>query len=128
MTVCAVIIGCETQEDIQDYGAKREWLKCFLELPHGIPSHDTIRRLSIRLDPQGMQRCFFSWVEAKREQTDGDVVAIDRKSLRRSGVSSSSKMPIHMVSAWAVAVGLLVWRKIPAPLIVAAALATGFVL
>ena len=108
LTVCAVISGCETWEDIQDYGDfKLEWLKRFLELPHGIPSHDTIRRLFIRLDPQSLQRCFFSWVEAVREQTDGDVVAIDGKTLRRSGDRASSKMPIHMVSAWAAANGMV---------------------
>ncbi len=102
LTVCAVISGCETWEDIEDYGEfKVDWLKRFLELPNGIPSHDTIRRLFIRLDPQGLQRCFFSWVEAVREQTEGDVVAIDGKTLRRSGDAASSKQPIHMVSAWA---------------------------
>jgi predicted transposase YbfD/YdcC len=108
LTVCAVISGCETWEDIQDYGDyKLEWLKRFLDLPHGIPSHDTIRRLFIRLDPQSLQRCFFSWVESVREQTEGDVVAIDGKTLRRSGEAASGKMPIHLVSAWAVANGMV---------------------
>ena len=108
LTVCAVISGCETWEDIQDYGDfKLEWLQRFLELPHGIPSHDTIRRLFIRLDPQSLQRCFFSWVEAVREQTEGDVVAIDGKTLRRSGDEASNKLPIHMVSAWAAANGMV---------------------
>ena len=60
LTVCAVISGCETWDDIQEYGEfKLEWLRRFLDLPHGIPSHDTIRRLFIRLDPQSLQRCFF---------------------------------------------------------------------
>jgi predicted transposase YbfD/YdcC len=78
LTVCAVISGCETWEDIEDYGEfKIDWLRRFVELPNGIPSHDTIRRLFIRLDPEGLQRCFFNWVEAVREQTGGDVVAID---------------------------------------------------
>ena len=108
LTVCAVISGCETWEDIEDCGQyKFEWLKRFLELPHGIPSHDTIRRLFIRLDPQNLQQCFFSWVEAVREQTDGDVVAIDGKTLRRSGDNASGKMPIHMVSAWGEANGMV---------------------
>jgi predicted transposase YbfD/YdcC len=104
LTVCAVISGCETWEEIEEYGEfKLDWLRRFLELPHGIPSHDTIRRLFIRLDPQSLQRCFFSWVEAVRQQTEGDVVAIDGKTLRRSGEAASGKMPIHMVSAWAAA-------------------------
>jgi predicted transposase YbfD/YdcC len=108
MTVCAVISGCETWEDIEEYGEyKIDWLRRFLELPNGIPSHDTIRRLFIRLDPEGLQRCFFSWVEAVREQTEGDVVAIDGKTLRRSGEAASGKMPIHMVSAWAAENGMV---------------------
>ena len=104
LTVCAVVSGCETWEDIEDYGTfKGEWVKRLLELPNGIPSHDTIRRLFVRLDPQALQRCFFSWAHAVREQTEGDVVAIDGKTLRRSRDSATSKMPIHMVSAWATA-------------------------
>jgi predicted transposase YbfD/YdcC len=108
LTVCAVISGCETWEDIEEYGEfKIDWLRRILELPNGIPSHDTIRRLFIRLDPEGLQRCFFSWVEAVREQTEGDVVAIDGKTLRRSGEAASAKMPIHMVSAWAAENGMV---------------------
>lgn len=103
ITVCAVISGCETWEDIEDYGKfKIEWLQRFLELPHGIPSRDTIRRLFIRLDPQGFQQCFVDWMQAIRELTEGDVVAIDGKTLRRSGDRAEAKLPIHMVSAWAV--------------------------
>ena len=105
---CAVISGCETWEDIEEYGEfKLDWLRRFLELPHGIPSHGTIRRLFIRLDPQSLQQCFFSWVEAVRKQTEGDVVAIDGKTLRRSGEAANGKMPIHMVSAWAAANGMV---------------------
>ena len=108
LTVCAVISGCETWEDIEEYGAfKLDWLRRFLELPHGIPSRDTIRRLFIRLDPQGLQQCFFRWVEAVREQTEGDVVAIDGKTLRRSGEAAGATMPIHLVSAWAAANGMV---------------------
>lgn len=102
ITVCAVISGCETWEDIEDYGKfKIDWLRRFLQLPHGIPSRDTIRRLFIRLDPQAFGQCFIAWMEAIRDATVGDVVAIDGKTLRRSGDSAESKLPIHMVSAWA---------------------------
>ena len=112
LTVCAVISGCETWEDIEDYGEfKVDWLKRFLELPNGIPSHDTIRRLFIRLDPHELQRCFFSWVEAVLEQTEGDVVAIDGKTLRRSGDNASSKLPIHMVGAWAAENGMVLGQQ-----------------
>jgi predicted transposase YbfD/YdcC len=112
LTVCAVICGCETWEEIQDYGReKQRWLKRFLALPNGIPSHDTIRRLFIRLEPQEMQRCFLKWVEAVREHTQGEVVSIDGKSLRRSIDSAKGKPAIHMVSAWAHANGMVLGQR-----------------
>lgn len=108
LTVCAVISGAETWEDIEDYGRyKEKWLTRFLPLSNGIPSHDTIRRVFIRLDPAQLQRCFLSWVEAVRGETDGDVVAIDGKTLRRSAEQASGQSPLHMVSAWAAADGLV---------------------
>ena len=65
LTVCAVISGCETWEDLQDYGNfEIDWLRRFLELLHGVSSHDTIHRLSIGLDPQSLRRCFISQVES----------------------------------------------------------------
>ena len=108
LTVCAVVSGAETWEDIEDYGESRiEWLKRFLVLENGIPSHDTIRRLFIRLDPEGLQQCFIQWVEAVREQTEGDIVAIDGKTVRRSVDKATGKLPIHLVSAWAVENGVV---------------------
>lgn len=108
LTVSAVISGAETWEDIEDFGRYREeWLTRFLPLANGIPSHDTIRRVFIRLNPSELQRCFLSWVEAVRERTDGDVVAIDGKTVRRSGDAASSQSPLHMVSAFAAAQGMV---------------------
>lgn len=108
LTVCAVISGAETWEDIEDYGRyKEEWLTRFLELANGIPSHDTIRRVFIRLDPSGLQRCFLSWITAIREVTNGDVVAIDGKTLRRSADVAKGKTALHMVSAWGAANGMV---------------------
>jgi predicted transposase YbfD/YdcC len=108
LTVCAVISGAETWEDIEDYGRyKEEWLIRFLALPNGIPSHDTIRRLFIRLDPSGLQQCFLSWINAVREVTDGDVVAIDGKTLRRSADAVTGKSALHMISAWGAANGMV---------------------
>ncbi len=112
LTICAVITGSETWEEIEDYGHyKEEWLKSFLPLQNGIPSHDTIRRLFIRLNPEELQRCFMSWIEAVREVIAGDVIAVDGKTLRRSGEQVSGKSPIHMVSAWAAGSGLLLGQK-----------------
>jgi len=108
VSVCAVVCGAETWEDIEDYGEENiEWLKRFLKLENGIASHDTIRRLFIRLDPQALQQCFMNWVLAVRKQTKGDVVAIDGKTLRRSADRAAGRMPIHLVSAWAVENGIV---------------------
>jgi len=80
-------------------------LKEFLELPNGIPSHDTFGRFYAALDPEEFSRCFTRWVQAIGEVTDGEVVAVDGKTLRRSFDRASSKAAIHMVSAWASKTG-----------------------
>ncbi|HEY7711871.1 MAG TPA: ISAs1 family transposase [Candidatus Entotheonella sp.] len=71
------------------------------ELPHGIPSHDTFRRVLSRLKPDELTQCFVRWTEALRESLDGDIIAIDGKTLRRSFDHAASQGAIHMVSAWA---------------------------
>ena len=102
LTICAVVCGCETWEEIELYGKeKKQWLSGILDLPNGIPSHDTIRRLFIRLDPEQLQKCLLSWVEAVRKGSEGEIVAIDGKTARRSHDRLKGKGPLHMVSAWA---------------------------
>jgi len=102
LTICAVICGAESWVEIEAYGqSKQAWLETFLELPHGIPSHDTIRRLFAALDPAQLQACFTDWITAIAALHPGEVVAIDGKSVRRSYDQGQGKGAIHMVSAWA---------------------------
>ena len=102
ITICAVICGAEGWTDIETYGAtKYEWLKQFLELPNGIPSHDTFARLFARLNPQQFQQCFLNWIKAINKITSGEVIAFDGKSLRHSYDKGAGIGAIHMVSAWA---------------------------
>jgi len=102
ITVCGVICGADNWTEIADYGrAKQEWLKGFLDLPNGIPSHDTFGRVFSVLSPEEFQRCFLSWIQSVFTVTDGQVIAIDGKKLRHSYDRSSNKSAIHMVSAWA---------------------------
>lgn len=102
ISVCAVICGAEGWEDIEEYGkAQAEWFTGVLELPHGIPCHDTFRRVLSCLDPNELTQCFVSWTAALSDLSGGDIVAIDGKTLRRSFDRASSKTAIHMVSAWA---------------------------
>ncbi|MBD2359588.1 ISAs1 family transposase [Tolypothrix sp. FACHB-123] len=102
IAICAVISGADTWSDIEMYGdAKYKWLKKFLELPNGIPSHDTFARVFARLDPKQFQECFLNWVKSINRITNGEIVAIDGKSLRHSYDSKSEKAAIQIVSAWA---------------------------
>ncbi len=102
IAICAVICGADTWVDIEMYGqSKHEWLKQFLELPNGIPSHDTFSRVFSRLDPKEFQNCFLNWVKSISKIVAKEVVAIDGKTLRHSYDNGGDKKAIHMVSAWA---------------------------
>jgi predicted transposase YbfD/YdcC len=102
IAVCAVISGAEGWEDIAKYGvAKYDWLKTFLALPHGIPSHDTFRRVFCLLDPAAFQECFQSWIDALSEGLGIKRIAIDGKTARRSFDRATGQAALHLVSAWA---------------------------
>ena len=102
ITVCAVICGANTWNEIEQYGhSKHDWLKTFLEMPNGIPSHDTIRRVFMIIDPEEFRTAFINWVDSIRPLLPETVVAIDGKTLRRSHDKTNGKSAIHMVSAWA---------------------------
>jgi predicted transposase YbfD/YdcC len=101
IAILAVICGAEGWVDIEAWGlAKEEWLKTFLELPNGIPSHDTFGRVFAHIDAQQFEQCFLSWVQSLNEKISG-VVAIDGKTLRRSHDRGRGKKALHLVSAWA---------------------------
>lgn len=91
--------------------AKESWLKRFLDFPNGIPSHDTFGRTFSILDAEAFQESFAKWVEAVFRVTEGQVVAIDGKTLRRSHDKSIGKGAIHMVSAWAQALIFPTWTS-----------------
>ena len=100
--ICAVICGADGWTGMQDFGvAKETWLRTFLDLPFGIPSHDTFGRVFARLDPVQFQRSFMGWVKDVSDATKGQTVAVDGKTLRRSHDRASGREAIHMVSAWA---------------------------
>ena len=102
ISICGVVAGADTYEQIENFGKKRQkWLSKFLQLPYGIPSHDTIGRILERINPHEFQNSFKLWIQSITERTEGQVVAIDGKTLRRSHDRSNDKKAIHMISAWA---------------------------
>jgi predicted transposase YbfD/YdcC len=104
IAICAAICGAEDWVAVAAFGrAQEEWLRTFLELPNGVASDDTFRRVFARLDPDELQRGFLSWVQAVFEVSAGQVVPIDGKALRHSYDRQAGRGAIHMVSAWASA-------------------------
>jgi predicted transposase YbfD/YdcC len=102
LTVCAVIAGADDWVHVERFGeAKIDWLKTFLDLPNGIPSHDTIGRVFASLDSERFASSFSNWVAGFGEKLGVKHVAIDGKTLRRSGDPAKGKKAIHAVSAWA---------------------------
>lgn len=104
IAICAVICGADDFVAIAAFGRKkREWLSKFLDLSAGIPSHDRFNAILGAIKPDEFYKCLVEYITAVHEITDGQVVAIDGKTLRRSYDRATSKSAIHMVSAWASA-------------------------
>lgn len=102
IAICAVICGADGWSDVELFGKnKQAWLKTFLTLPKGIPSHDTFGRVFAKIKPEEFQKRFIEWVQAIETLTSGQVIAIDGKKLRRSHDQAAGKAAIYMVSAWA---------------------------
>ena len=102
ITICAVSCGADNWVAVQSFGvAKYKWLAGFLELPKGIPSHDTFRRVFSALEATKFEECFINWIRSAIEVTQGQVIAVDGKQLRRSYDTRNTKAAIHLVSAWA---------------------------
>jgi predicted transposase YbfD/YdcC len=101
IAICGVICGADGWVQIAKFGrCKQEWFKTFLELPNGIPSHDTFGRVFAALDPRAFEECFAQWIAALTTASQGRLVAIDGKTIRRSLDAANDKAAIHMVSAW----------------------------
>ena len=101
VTICAVLSGADSWTEVELFGwAKLEWLRRFIPLFNGIPSHDTFGRVFARLDPVQLEKCFLQWISALAEATAGRLIAIDGKTIRRSFDKAGGKKAIHMVSAW----------------------------
>ena len=104
IAICAAICGAGTWVHVAMFGRSKEgWLRTFLELPNGIPSHDTFGDVFSRLDPERFQECFMEWSQGVADLLPGEVAAIDGKTGRRSYDTQAGKRALHLVSAWASA-------------------------
>lgn len=112
IALCAVICGADTWVDVEEFGkAQRAWLETCVDLPNGIPSHDTFGRVFARLDPEQFQAWFLSWVQAITTVLPAQQIAIDGKTARRSHDRGAGKAAIQMVSAWASATHLVLAQR-----------------
>jgi len=108
IAICAVISNADGWLDIEAYGRAKQAFFCqFLDLPHGIPSHDTFGRVFARLNPLAFQQAFVAWVDAIRLKLPGDLIAIDGKTERRTHDRAIDLSPLHIVSAWSSANSLV---------------------
>ncbi len=104
LTICAVIAGAEGWGEIEDFGHERlDWLKQYGDFEEGIPSNDTIARVVSTISPKRFQKCFIDWMNACHKVSQGDVIAIDGKTLRRSNDKGKKRGAIHMISAFSAA-------------------------
>jgi predicted transposase YbfD/YdcC len=112
IAILAVISGADGWGAIELYGkAKYEWLKGFLKLPNGIPSHDTFSRVFARIEPKQFQECFLSWVNSITQTLELEVIAIDGKTMKQSYDRHQSQKPLHIVSAWSASHQLVLGQK-----------------
>jgi predicted transposase YbfD/YdcC len=101
LAICAVICGADGWTQVAQFGrCKLKWFKTFLDLPHGIPSHDTFGRVFARLEPAAFEDCFMKWVTGLADHSQGRLIAIDGKTIRRSLDVAGGQAAIHLVSAW----------------------------
>jgi predicted transposase YbfD/YdcC len=101
LAIIAVICGCESWETIEEFGkSKKGFLKKYLKMPNGIPSHDTIERLFKRIDSKAFSKSFMDWTDAMRTKSAGEFLNIDGKTLRGSKDDGNGRYAIHLVSAW----------------------------
>jgi len=102
IAICGILCGADDWVMIEQFGlAKESWFHEFLELPHGIPSHDTFGKVFSWIDPEEFQACFMEWIKEIAVVTQGQVIAIDGKTVRRSHDRANGKKAIHLVNAWA---------------------------
>jgi len=108
VTVCCVICGADNFVEVQTIAnEKLEWLRTFLSLPNGIPSHDTFNRVFARINPEELRSCFLSWVQATFPGHETQHIALDGKEIHHSQDGDNDFANLRMISAWSVDHGIV---------------------
>lgn len=109
IALCTILSGGEGFSDMVSFAThRRHWLKKYIELPHGIPSYHTFRRVFRILDPSDLKKGLMSWTESLRGATGGQVIALDGKTLRHSFDTWSGQKSLHLLNAWVTELGLAI--------------------
>jgi predicted transposase YbfD/YdcC len=104
ISICGILSGAENWEEIEDFGKEHEnWFKQFLDIPNGIPSHDTISRVFSLLDPQNFQECCWKWLNRIKEILPEGIIAVDGKTIKGSKRKNTNKKAFHILNAWSCA-------------------------
>lgn len=112
LAIFAVISNAQSWMEIEAFGqAKEAWLRQYLVLENGIPSHDTIQRVFQILEPAALMSRFVRWTQGVMSQSEGNIIAIDGKTVRRSHDVSHERKALHLVRAWATEQGLLLGHQ-----------------
>jgi len=112
MALCGSICGAEGWDELADFcEARQRWFETFLDMPNGVPSADTFRRVFERLDPKAFQACFVKFVSALARDVSGEVVAIDGKTLRGLVETAGKQTQLHLVHVWATSQKLLLAQE-----------------
>ena len=112
IAILAVLSGADGFVAVETYGkAKRAWLETFLDLPHGIPSHDTFGRVFGLLDPQELRNSFLGWVSSITEKLDLELIHVDGKTAKGSYDREGQLKALHSVSAWSSEHGLVLAQQ-----------------
>ena len=112
LVICGVLGNAEGWREVEDYATLHEELfRRFLDLPEGIPSHDTFRRVMGIIKPASIQTCYTAWAQSLTEPVRREIIAIDGKTARRSGSAKTGKSPLHLVSAFACEAGIVLGQE-----------------
>jgi predicted transposase YbfD/YdcC len=112
MSIIAAISNAQSWTEIEEFGReKEEWLKQWIPLENGIPTHDTIQRIFQAIPNEDITRCFVKWTQEVMKTTHGQFIAIDGKTLRGSHDKNHEQKTLHVVNAWATEQGLLLGHQ-----------------